>query len=443
MNITKYAIFAVLMMLSSSLYAGSSTIPANVKAIYPQPDSRVNLAPSAFPMGIQQISILFDKEASVNHECEGEACIYIEGDENPIQTVGISGASTDFTQTELGCVLFPYSCKSNGKYRVTIPEGFWKFEGSNPTFSGALDLHYEILNPQTIFPTETVVKELSEFRLEFPYYDEVTLIDPKKIELFQLSSPDKYPLTVTVGTNEDGTPSNYIDIKLNAPITASGEYSLFVQEGAAEGTYVNTNAFGQETVITEPNIEALYRYTVSLIDAPKIAPEEGIVESFTTFELTVPDGADFWFVNDKAINFIYKANPDGSLAPDASYRLTGNRVDETNIIVLTITENGEPVTDITPQAGKYALKLASGLFSGSWNGEFINSAPFVYYYDAIEDPNSVKSPSIKDKPREIKGIYSIDGKMISEDSESVQQEYLPEGIYIIDGKKTHLRKFQK
>lgn len=443
MNVKKYAIIAIIMMLAGSMYTdtyASSTYPENVTAIYPQPDSRVDLAPSAFPMGIQQISIMFTDNVSVNPNCKGKACIYLDGEDTPIQEVGISGASVDFEQKKLGCILFPYSCKSNGNYRVTIPDGFWVIEGETGGYSKALELYYSIYNPQRITPAPTVMKELSEFRLEFPDYDNVKLLNPNNIELFKLSSDDNYPLSVSVGKNEDGTPANFLQINLITPITQPGEYCLYVKKEAAEAFYYGGSHEKPEParIRTVQNIEALYKYTVSQIDAPAISPAEGILESFSTFELTVPQGAEFWFVNDKAVSLIYKVNDDGTLAPDASYRLTGQRIGDTDKILLNIIENGDILESVTPGPGKYALQLASGLFSGSWNGEFVNSAPFVYFYDVIGDPSSIKLPSDIDKSKNVKGIYTIDGKKISEKSGSQQIKALPEGIYIIDGKKTYI-----
>ncbi|MDE7418924.1 MAG: hypothetical protein K2N35_01800 [Muribaculaceae bacterium] len=441
MNVKKYAIIAIIMMLAGSMYTAtyaSSTYPDNVTAIYPQPDSRVDLAPSAFPMGLQQISILFTENVSVNPNCKGEAHLYLDGEETPIQTVGVSGASVDFEQQKMGCVLFPYSCKSNGNYRVTIPDGFWVLEGKTGGYSQAFELYYSIYNPQRITPAPTVMKELSEFRLEFPDYDDVKLLNPNNIELFKLSSDYNYPLSVSVGKNEDGTPANYIQINLITPITQPGEYCLYVKKEAAEAIYYGGSHEKPEPAVIRKtqNIEALYKYTVSQIDAPAISPAEGILEGFSTFELTVPQGADFWFANDKAVSMIYKVNDDGTLSPDASYRVKGQRIEDTDKILLNIIENGEIVENVTPAAGKYALQLAYGLFSGSWNGEFINSAPFIYYYYVVGDPSSIKLPSDADKAKSVKGIYSIDGKMISEKSGTIQINTLPEGIYIIDGKKT-------
>lgn len=440
MNIKKYAIIAI-MMLSASLYAelnASLTYPDNVVSIYPLPDSRVDLAPSEYPMGIQQISIVFTENVSVNPDCKEEACIYLNGEETPFQKVGISGASVDFEQKKVGWILFPYSCKANGNYRVTIPEGFWILEGKTGGYSQALELSYSILNPQRVSPAPTVTKKLSEFRLEFPDYDVVKLLNPNKIELFKLSSDEKYPLSVSVGKNDDGTPSNYLQIKLNTSITQPGEYCLYVQKEAAEAIYYGGSHEKPEPAVitTEPNIEALYKYTVSQIDAPTINPEEGVIENFSTFELTIPQGADFWFVNDKAVNLIYKVNDDGTLAPDASYRLNGHRIEGTDNILLNIVENGRVVESVTPEPGRYALQLALGLFSGSWNGEFINSAPYAYYFEILGGTTGINIPSDIDNIKNLKGIYSIEGKMISTKSDSLQINTLPEGVYIIDGKKT-------
>lgn len=444
MNKTIIAAAATLAILHLPVQAGtnfgSSIVPENVSAVYPTPDSRVDLGPNASPLGLQQISVMFKYDASVNPDCTERACIYIEGNDTPLQTVGISGVSADLTQSKMGSVLFPNSCTANGLYRVTIPEGFWTLDGHG--LSGAFDLNYEILVPQRIWPRERVANELKEFRLEFPGYDEARLLDPKKIEFFRHSSPNVYPLTVTVGRNEDGTNANYLLISLQEPVTEQGDYSLFVQEGAAEGVHYGGSSDkpeqGEET--TDVNIEALYHYTVSQIAAPTIVPSEGTVEAFVPFELTVPEGAEFWFVNDKAVSFIYPVEGDGTLSPDAAYRLTARKDEATGKIVLTIVENGEPATSVIPQPGSYALQLASGLFSGSWNGEFINSAPFVYYYNIVDTPDGVKIAPAGIATQAQRGVFSIDGRKITEAQEETGTELLPEGLYIIDGQKKYIKK---
>lgn len=436
MKIKKYPAVAAIMLLTASAYAqstiGPSTIPDNATVVYPTPDSRVDLGPNASPLGLQQISARFRSNISVNPECEGEACIYLEGEDSPLQTIGVSGATVDQEQPKMGSVIFPYSCTANGRYRVTIPEGFWTLEGAPATPSGAFDLYYEILMPQRIMPSEGVASELNEFRLEFPDYQEAKLLDASKIEFFRHSSNNRYSISVSEGKNEDGTPANYILIKLNSPVSVQGEYSLFVKKGAAAGI-----KYEDGQTISDINIEAIYRYTVSMIPAPAIEPTEGVVEGFKTFELTVPEGADFWFVNDRAVNLIYPVEEDGSLSPDAAYRLTANRKENTDIIVLTIMEDGKPVTDVMPKPGNYALKLATGLFSGQWGGEFVNSAPFIYYYQAVEIPDNTGLIPTYSKAPGLPGIFTIDGKRIQG---SAKGESLPEGFYIIDGKKKLINK---
>ena len=439
MNIkTLSAAAALTMMLTPTTvnaYTGTSIIPESVTSVFPEPDSRVNLGLNGSPRGLQEITITFRNEISVNPNCTGEACIYLEGNDTPIQTVGVSGAIIDHMEAKRGAVVFPNSCTANGSYKVTIPEGFWILEGAKPPYSEAMELYYEIKVAQRIQPDEQVAKELKEFRLEFPENDEARLLDSRKIEFFRSSSPESYPLSISVGKNSDGSNSNFISIILTDPLSEPGDYNLFIQAGAAEGI----SYAGGEIVSTDACMEAVYHYTVSRIDAPKIIPAEGSVDTFVPFELTIPEEPEFWFVNDKAVSFIYPVESDGAISKDASYRLTGTRVGETDKIILTIIEEGEPQASVTPKPGRYALKLASGLFSGSWNGEFINSAPFIYYYQVEGTPDGVKiTPESYDRT-DARGIYTIEGKKIRNTSISAGEDTLPEGVYIIDGRKKYIK----
>lgn len=438
MNMKHFAAAALMTLLFLPINAfgalGNSIIPDNIANVAPQPDSRVNLGFNAYPHGLQQITFTFKNDVAVNPNCDGTACIYLEGNDTPLQTVGISGVSIDHMEGKMGHLVFPKACTANGIYRVTIPEGFWIMEGGSSRYSGAMELNYEILNPQRIWPNEQVTKELSEFRLEFPDFQEVKLLNPAKIEFFRTSSPDIYPLSVTVGKNDDGTTANYLQIKLYQPVTEQGEYGLFVQEGAAEGISYNGD---NKTV--EPNIETVYAYTISKIDTPEIIPAEGVVESFVPFQITIPGNPEFWFVNDKAVSFIYPVDSDGSILPDAEYRLTARKLNDADKIELTILQDGEPTASVLPKPGNYALKLASGLFSGSWDGDFISSAPFIYYYQVQDTPDSVKATPANVEQEGVRGIYTIDGRKILRTKETNSPESLPEGIYIINGRKKYIK----
>lgn len=434
---------AIALLLSSTAISETfaeqinSTIPENVREVYPQPDARVEIGPITNPLGIQQITIVFKGNVAVNSECEGEAFIYKDGDTEPFQSVGVSGASGDNQKTTMASVLFPYSCRENGSYRVTIPEGFWFVGDTDPQLSGAFDLYYEILAPQLLSPSESCVNELSEFRLEFPNYDEVTILDPRKFDFFKVGSDKHYPISVSVGENSDGTPGNYILIQLSEPVTSQGEYNLYIQAKAAEGIKYGKNYPEDESdIIRDPNTEVLHTYTISSIGIPAIAPEEGELESFSSFELTVPAGAEFWFVNDKAVSFIYPVNSDGSLAPDPVCRLTASKIDETDKILLNVSATGGVSVPFTPAAGRYALQLGNGLFSGSWNGEFINSASFIYYYDLISSGTSgIEFMTIPDQECRDKGVYNLNGVRVTDKSDDSDVNSLPKGFYIVKGRK--------
>ena len=112
MNGLRYAaVAAALMMACSAAEAydinGSSTIPSNVTAVYPEPDRRVSLAPTEYPLGVQHISIVFDRDVTVNTACTEQAHIYRDGEDEPFQSVGVSGASVDFLDFTVAGLLFP------------------------------------------------------------------------------------------------------------------------------------------------------------------------------------------------------------------------------------------------------------------------------------------------------------------------------------------------
>ncbi len=110
MNAKRYASLTVLMAaIAASAYAfgESSVLPGNVRSVDPRPDSRVNVGPFSSPLGLQQISVMFSNDVTVNKECTAQAHIYKEGDETPLQSVGISGVTTDIMQKKIGELLFP------------------------------------------------------------------------------------------------------------------------------------------------------------------------------------------------------------------------------------------------------------------------------------------------------------------------------------------------
>ncbi|MDE7081152.1 MAG: hypothetical protein K2O78_05830 [Muribaculaceae bacterium] len=416
---------AVALAWQMPMQAYATEIAPGVQAVYPAPDQRVNVGPNDYYLGLQEIAFQYGQPLEVNRDCTGVACIYLQGDQTPIQSVGVEGASVDVMINSRCSVLFPYVCNANGSYTVTIPEGFWYVgEGEARTLSGAMTLDYEIYVPQAVWPAPGTLSELGTITVTFPDFEKAELLDKSLISLYGVGTVDDLAFDVT-----EGEYANQLDIVLAAPVGKSGDYKLQLLAGAMRGV----NADGS----SEANSEMIYSWTVAAAGQPVITPAEGEVKEFSSFVLSVPEGAAFWFCDDRSKNYIYEADEEGNLYSDPLCMVKPVADIAAGTITLTVMETTEGKDTLIPADGYYCLVLAKGLYSGSWGDDFINSPELRYYYKVANNYSAVDS--LESVDGESADVYNMQGVRVLRSVTADDLRSLPAGIYVYGNRKVVVR----
>ncbi|MDE5795532.1 MAG: hypothetical protein K2H75_00315, partial [Muribaculaceae bacterium] len=248
-------------------------------------------------------------------------------------------------------------------------------------------------------------------------------------ELF--SGLDDYDLIVSI---EEGTDSSVITMTIGETINTPGTYTLLIPGGTF--TY-DMEEDGKTVTIDSQEIVATYY--ISAVPKPAIDPEEGTVKGFDKFTLTMPEGYSMFFADTMSISYIYPVLPDGSLSPSYEYRVRVAEYDSeagTVQLVVLNSDNMPTETLLSPANGEYALCLANSLVSGTYNDEFVGTAPFIYYY-TVNNITGIENIGLT--ANETLDVYTITGVRVGHNLNRESLKTLPAGLYIVNGKKVMLR----
>ncbi len=409
--------------------------PASYAAIdiMPLPDQVVSVSPAqgwvdtsnnVNPLGVTDITVTFSTAPEVNHDCTSLISIYVDGSDVAAETlVANEAAFVDAMGYPAGGFTFSKRFVSPGLYHISIPAGVWLLGGQE---SPAIELNYGIRELQTLSPAPGVYEELTTFTLTVAG----TNVQQKSMpELF--AGFIDYDVTVNI---DEGAESSVISITSDEVLTTSGTYTLFIPGGAFS---YDIEENGQTVTIN--NQEIVATYYITSMPKPAIDPEEGTVKGFDTFTLTMPEGFTMFFANDMSTSYIYPVLPDGSLSPSYEYRVRVAEYDsEAGIVQLVVlnSENMPTETLLSPANGEYALRLDSSLVSGTYNDEFLSTVPYTYYYTVY---NMTGIDNVTLPENEALEVYTLTGIQVSRNLDREGLKTLPNGLYIVNGKKIMVR----
>lgn len=286
-------------------------------------------------------------------------------------TVSVDGATVTFALAETSDYWY-----AGETYQLTIPAGY--FTGTSGKTNEALTYSWTIseeasytLTPVTVEPASgNTVESLSEIYLTFDepvknYYSagKASLKDADGNEV-ATGSYSRYDAT--------GTFNKYmIKVTLSAAVTAAGEYTLTIPQGAL-GDYTADYYFYNKGCV---NPELTYNYTIGVA-----GPEEGF-----SYESITPDPeetASLSSIESVVVTFPADVTYDGSLVMIGTTAMTAKGT-------LTVTVEGNTVT-FTPSApitavGTHQLTWNAGAFTAA-NGAKCAKAT-INYTVAEADPN--------------------------------------------------------
>ncbi len=443
---------AVALVLPMSALAQHSPVP-DVE-IMPLPDGvtsvtpgqgYVDLAANMNPLGVQEITVAFRVAPALNPDCKEMAVCYYNGTE----AASVTNASSyiDSMGAPTAGINFGKNLTAPGTYNVVIPEGFWLYNGID---SPRIELNYEIFDLYRLSPVAGLHDSLTEIVMDFPLADEVVVKNRSSIEFFRsLPTELVYGLKIDVRANDTDGRRNKVVMSFMDSSTASlfsnlsqaGTYTFHCVTGAFAAYIYGPNHDSDPTDYTEWTTPEILRiYEITDCPAPVIDPAEGTVERFTKFTLDVPAPFQLFMVDDRNNkSAIYPVNPDGSLAADPVCRLKAERNwDVENQFFLYVADSRGVVIEegVQPENGDYMLVLASSLYSGMFNGQFVNSAPYQYAYTVYNESVKVEGLGADDDKVT---VYNLAGVRVLNEADPAAVRALPAGLYIVNGRKVAVR----
>lgn len=438
-----------LLAMTASAAVTPATLPAPVGGTLP-PQGLVNVGPNTYSRGVSDISLVFPgTHPELNEDCNEPHLLYKDDFGTPIEiSHAASVGMTDFTINE-GVVSFVNRVyREDGLYKVVIPAGRFLVDDEE---TPEVTLYYEIHNGYVAEPRPGVVEWLDDIAVTFPNAVKVELNQAKGagMEFFKVGSTNTYEIVPNVLDRHGVGYENTVAFTFGSSdgiaqrFIEPGEFSLIIPEGYISYWEPGVNFDNDpEDLVAYSNFEIRLRYFVPSSPQPEIIPAQGTLDKFTDFQINVDEEFTVWFVDDKAGVYIYPAFESGEV--DANSPLYLTKIDmasrQGNSFKLKFyeydPETGEDgwLPELKPQPGKYALRLSRGLYTGMFNGNFVNSDPFDYFYEIAGGINEVDAPEVA-APEKV-NIFNLQGVCVARNAEAASAlESLPKGIYVVGGKK--------
>ena len=421
----------------------------------PQPSKIVSVEPAAGVVeSLNHVSIIFSAPAKANDECTETAKFYY-GDNVMVEFNNKNRAiQYPIDREDPNSVNLILAWRQNefftasGDYHFVLPEGFFLLNGEP---SPALDVKYTIPNKLAykLTPRPGTVDEISEFTLVFP---EAVSITRNKLEVDADGDGDicfigmEYSYIDEAGATketaycypEEEISGNTVKFRLYKQdfgkdpeyltATAPGNYFFVVPFGA----FTVETADG--TVMTNPQIDAIY--AIASFPAPTIDPAPGEVFStdVESLYLTLPEGLTFgmWM---GAMN-LFKVDEEGIPVGKSlgTWRLEkGTSAAGQKEICLMATEEYDIPT------GNYAFKLGKSTYSVNATPESGYPSEFngtdTYYYYTIYNPASGVD-EVAPAADETYDVYTTQGVLVARDRTRAAVNALPAGLYLLRGTRT-------
>lgn len=479
------------MMLSAKspqLQITPAPLPAGVSVSPAQGFVNVSNNDQDYPKGVAAISITFGgREIAINEQCTTPAKIYVNDFTTPVAESMSRGV--EIMTHKMATVLFKNRAYNNtGIYKIEVPEGFFYYDEPDTNapeaqedgdvdvndqpvgtidpslYTPALTLYYEIYIGYAVSPTPGVVPELQNIVVTFPDADEITMNGGDPIEFFKTNGSNYNITTTIMDHNGDGKVNDVVfsfgdddGIAMEAFINP-GEFNLMIPAGKfTYKTYGANYASDPTDFVERKSIYMYLQYEIPHFAQPAIIPDtEEPLESFTLFDIILPDNIVKMTNSDMVQNNIYSVSDNGVVndgAPMMQAKInaanfydaeTDSYIYPEKEIILDLydPETYEFIEEWTPASGRYCLRLGKSLFFGQYTDafgkvEYINSPRFDYYYTI---KNSIGGTGVENMENaeiadETVTVYTLSGIRVAVNEDPAVLGQLAPGLYIVNGKK--------
>ena len=411
----------------------------------------VDVSGDVCPLGVAEISFVFSGRDEVVPHSEVKSQLLKEG----VVIGETETAYIDAMGVRVASLKFPGSRTQPGWCEVRVAEGQFTIGGVP---NAAFNLFYQIDRfYNEIHPVPGVVDEVQDISIIFNGIDKLELNEAVYGDLTVLVNAGKetpeYQLTPQI-VDEGDVKGVFIKMGQGDGImdyfTEPGQYSVNVPAGMIT-TYVYGDNYAADPtdVVMRKNPRLNLIYTIPAFPQPSCEPENyATVQKLGKFVLTMEQGCDLNFGNDKVLSGIYAVNEDETI--DSSLRLWPvmftEALPEKGTIEFNVAEhkevNGEsqwvPV-EVTPAPGEYAFVLAKNAFTATWTSAtgaqllFQSCAPFEYRFTVSNGETAVEE--IEEAEADAYNVFNLQGIRVAKGISLEEVKALPAGLYIANGKK--------
>lgn len=409
----------------ASFIVPEEQLPEGIVSVSPA-QGLVNLIGDQSPLGVQEISVMFDSQPENNPSASGSFRLLDYDTKNVLAELPVKNPDGGFNSyiDAMGVpsagLKFPdgaYNYLREGRYQVVLPAGAW-LVGGNP--SPEIKANYQIFETMSVTPAAGKVEQLQNWTVEFPQAVSVELnptVDTSSLMLWSFTSVD--------GENEWMPLIELEGLRARFMLPFSVETMATFTLEIPKGLFIVTYADG--TTLQSEARRIVYNVVPAGVDAMfTLDPAPGTVENFYKFTVNLPEGATGMSDTMCRKSAIYRLNADDSLgekicALSASFGFNSS-------FELTVSaNNGVPYdAPINPGNGNYRLVIASGQWTGSLvEGSPVANNPEMTYDYTIGEKSGVQSVAAN---VEDAAYYDFQGRMVTGEPDK--------GIFIkvVDGK---------
>lgn len=383
-----------------------------------------------------------------NPECTETAKLYI----NDVLVDQIESTSTRvqrFIMQADVCFTLNFSSKpytTPGKYRVTVPEGFVTYQGSE-NINAAAEYEFTILPPIKI-----VAEPATGFLTEMPRYVTLTfegvteVIDNKKEPTSQgdgairFDNPEGfcYPeiiiegnvMSLHFGPNEENPEEQALNAKSNPSYIAkeveSPDYMTWIGEYSLTFN-VDNLTFVMPDGTKRNNYLTIFRWYVPAIECPTVSPAPGELDEISEFSVTLPGEGVYRMWPAIAGPRVYSVDVFGTRTQVAKFNLENTSVKDLRTVDFKLAT---PIRE----AGQYVIEIEKSSFwmtnpdgTSIWNG-----CPYDFNYEVTGRISGVDELSADGESYD---VYTASGLSVGRGLDSEALKSLPAGLYIVNGKK--------
>lgn len=404
-------------------------LPEVLESVFPA-QGTVEL--SSMPKGLTQFVLNFKEAVTIDKSINGGVEMFYKDRPYAIETVKANSDGIKMGVNDHQVVInFANEHVTLGNYSIVIPDGLIKIGADK---LGQTTLTYDLVAGEevSVLPAEGAVGSLGDIELT---YDNAQWVGVRDYTFFEVTF-----------THADGTPvegilpevyaadnTQTVGITLGEMYEVPGEYLINIPAGMFNIVYPDeTEALSQKRVL---------HYTITAVPTPRVNPAaNGLYDELGNFTLTFKQGLELVKFEEGTVATLSLTDAMGQTTTPIAYKVdaanttVGGRVVE----LVPADDAAEAALKALVKGARYTFTVNAGALEFKIDGDKTETNPGYQFVYTIRDPNGVEAVLGTEADRVT--VVSIEGIVVLRDAEPAALNTLPDGFYVVNGKKCLLRK---